>query len=201
MSRMIRCIEGHVFDADSHAKCPSCGWTPKKTAKKQKRGEEAGVSFAQRIAAVFNGSIGAVERGLGAVGIKDKPGLAAGIVYAGVILLLVTGAWALPGSRLWPGNWGKATTEASLPSTAAEKEKPAQEKEKSASIPDVTPAPTPAPLPVPPPAPAEQEKSPDKKSADSGDEAAPAEKKRRRQRQQQPHIHVPHEVRRLLRMF
>jgi len=29
---MIRCIEGHIFDADKSAKCPICGWTPQQKA-------------------------------------------------------------------------------------------------------------------------------------------------------------------------
>lgn len=198
MSRMIRCIEGHVFDSEKHDKCPSCGWVPKKTDKKPRHARQDGdLSFGQRVTSIFGAMTSAVENALGMVGIKDKPGLAAGIVYAGMILLLVTGASALPGSRIWPGNWSKSSTEANLPSAGIEKrDTKNKENEKSVSVPDVTPA----PLPSSPPAPAEPEKSPGKKSADaSGDDSAPLpEKKRRRQQYQQPQIHVPHEMRRLL---
>jgi hypothetical protein len=120
MSRMIRCIEGHVFDADKHDKCPECGWAPKKAAKKEKRGSDDGVS----VGALFASLVAVVDRLLQSAGMKVSPQVSAGIVYGAAILFCV-GAVAYPGSPLWPGNWGSSDTSPKKEATTKENSKPA----------------------------------------------------------------------------
>jgi hypothetical protein len=106
MERMIRCIEGHVFDADKHGKCPECGWAPKKLARKDKRADGSGVSLGQLLGSMFDTLTAGIDRLLKYIGVKAGRHVSAGIVYAAMILLCVT-AVAYPGSPLWPGRWGK----------------------------------------------------------------------------------------------
>lgn len=95
MTKMIRCIEGHVFDADTQTKCPQCGWEP--SAKKEKPTQAAKASALAPVGALFGALINAVDKLLGMVGLRNKLGLAPGIVYACVILLFVGCAFALSG--------------------------------------------------------------------------------------------------------
>lgn len=157
MDRMIRCIEGHVFDAGKHARCPECGWVPDKAAKKSKRREEGSMSLGEMAGAVFAALTGFVDRLLGATGIKAKPHASAAIVYAAMILFCV-GAVAYPGSPLWPGNWGSAkiADDKGKPPDASSKDKqePSPFGPGNNSQTSVTPGPSPTPAPVPAPAPA-----------------------------------------------
>lgn len=41
-SRFIRCINGHVFDANAHGACPTCGWSEKEAAPASSPEEESG---------------------------------------------------------------------------------------------------------------------------------------------------------------
>lgn len=103
--RMIRCIEGHVFDVEKHGKCPECGWAPSQSAKKEKRQKEKSASPSELLGSVFAALTAFVDRMLGKAGVKMQPHASAAIVYAAMILFCV-GAVAYPGSPLWPGNWG-----------------------------------------------------------------------------------------------
>jgi len=185
MTKMIRCIEGHVFDIDAQDKCPQCGWVP--AAKKEKPMPAASASPLAPIGALFGALIAAVDGLLAKIGLSNKPGLAAGIVYACVILLLVGGASALTG--VFRGN--------------------------GSSTPVNAPVNTPTNVNV---RPAEKEipKTPAPKQQAQPQQQAPAEPAQQQQQQQQPalqqqqvaprqhqnpQIHVPGEVRRILRQF
>lgn len=150
MDKMIRCIEGHVFDVGKHTRCPECGWMPDKAAKKAKRREESGSSLGEMASAAFTVLTGAVDRLLSFAGVKAKPHVSSAIVYASMILFCV-GAVAYPGSPLWPGNWGSAKVTndyGKVPDTG---------KQKKDLLPNpqgnVMPSPSPSPGPAPAPAP------------------------------------------------
>jgi hypothetical protein len=103
MSRIIRCIEGHVFDAEEADKCPVCGWTPPlKGANKAKLSKNAQrLSPIQSFHSAFQRLTALMDSLLKIAGIPIRPGVSAGIVCAIAILLCVTVGFALPGSHFW----------------------------------------------------------------------------------------------------
>lgn len=132
MSRMIRCIEGHVFDAEKTEKCPTCGWKapPKGAAQKKPAQAKSGGSPGAVLGAAFNSIVALVDRLLGAVGISAKPGVSTGIVCALVILLCVGAGYAVPGLLL--GSSGRDANNRAAPHGDEAAPKPP---EKQASLP------------------------------------------------------------------
>lgn len=168
MTKMIRCIEGHVFDIDAQDKCPQCGWAP--VGKKAKAADSASASPFALIGALFGTLVHAVERLLALAGIRERPGLAPGIVYACLILLFVGALSALNSAYKTPAETPKAAKvqpEKELPKTPAtpqQQARPQQQQEQ--------------PQQQQPPPPPQQQVAP---------------------YPQRPHIHVPGEIRQLLR--
>ncbi len=104
MSRMIRCIEGHVFDAEKSDKCPTCGWQapPKGASQDKPPPQKQAASLGQVLGAAFNSLTALVDRLLGAAGIAVRPGVSTGIVCAVAILLCVSLGYAVPGMLFGP---------------------------------------------------------------------------------------------------
>ncbi|MBY0531317.1 MAG: hypothetical protein K2P86_05035 [Xanthobacteraceae bacterium] len=183
MTKMIRCIEGHVFDIDAQDKCPQCGWVP--AAKKDKTAVEAKrASPFAFVGTMFGALIGGMEKLLGKIGLNNKPGLAAGIVYAAVILLFVGGASALTGA------FRGGSTPAAAPSTNVSAPPPAKEVQKT-----------------PPPQQQQQQPSQPSESRQRNVDNEPQGPQQQQQQiaprgphqHQRPHINVPDEVKRALR--
>ena len=192
MTKMIRCIEGHVFDVDAQNKCPQCGWVP--SEKKAKAAPAQSASPFAFVGTLFSALIGAVDSLLGMVGLRNKPGLAAGIVYACVILLFVGGASALTGvfrggSTTSTNTTTNTPTNVSAPQPELQKTTPPQQKQQQApseSRQRNTSAEPPS-QEQPSQQPQPQQTTP------------PQQQYAPNQYQQRPHIHVPGEIRNLLR--
>jgi hypothetical protein len=188
MTKMIRCIEGHVFDIESQKKCPQCGWVP--AAKKEKVAQAA--SGASVIGKTFGTIIAAVDGLLGKVGLGNKPGLAAGIVCASIILLFVGSASALTGVFRGSGTVPVATPPAAVSAPQPELQKttpPPQQKQQQAPS-ESRQRNTSAEPPTQEPQQLQQQQP---------QPSAPQQQNAPNQYQQRPHIHVPGEIRNLLR--
>jgi predicted lipid-binding transport protein (Tim44 family) len=183
MTRMIRCIEGHVFDIDAQGKCPQCGWAP--AVKSDAPAQTAKASPLAPVGALFGTLIAGVEKLLGMVGLRDKPGLAGGIVYAGVILIAVGGVLALSGAFRGSGNAPSVSTPANTPTNVN-----LQPQQK-----DVPRSPAPQQQAQPQQQPPQQQQGQSEQGG-PGTQQQPAAPQ---QYQQRPNIHVPSEVRQLLR--
>lgn len=55
MARLVRCVEGHVFDADAHAKCPNCGAVPEPTKAKAAKSQATRSTGSPMLAIVLGG--------------------------------------------------------------------------------------------------------------------------------------------------
>lgn len=100
--KLVRCLEGHVYDSTAHKKCPVCGSDPAQRADPAARKSDPpqAASLLNAIGAV-KGLSGLSGKGitslkdaasLQAIGKLDKRVLIGG--GAGLVLLLVIGAWA-----------------------------------------------------------------------------------------------------------
>jgi len=177
MTKMIRCIEGHVFDIDARDNCPQCGWVP--VEKKAKAAAPGSASPFALIGGLFGALVHMVERLLALAGVRDKPGLAPGIVYASLILLFIGALSGLNSAYRGSGETPKAAKvqpEKDLPKTPAAPQQQARPQQQLQPQQQEQPQQL-QPQQQPPP-PQQQQVAP---------------------YPQRPHIHIPGEVRQLLR--
>jgi hypothetical protein len=164
MSRMVRCIEGHVFDAEQSDKCPTCGWTapPKAADQDQQAQVKPAASLGQSLRAVFNSLIALTDSLLRAVGLPTNRGTSTAVVGAVAILLCVSLGYALPGSIFWPSSRSGAPSPEKLPKPderpavnltpdTHSNVRPDTQHNASPVIPSPAPAPAPAPNQAQPP--------------------------------------------------